>query len=327
MITKCSFFYIFLILLSTSANSVDLKSNIEAKVTSEKTKISNNISNKIVEKISAKISENENIKYFDLSVQLREHLKPSVAIESVIKLFEKGDSVVFNQTNLTTHDGSTTVNVGVGARKLFYDEKLMIGSNIFLDQQFHGEGHLRNGFGLEAITSVFDLRGNYYNAISGFKNTDEGTEKALDGRDLQFDFHLEDKFNTNIFANLFKWEDPNSTYEDKGTKVGANAKFGYLFLEGGYLDDNRNSDSYFGSIKFVVPLGNKTKRNYYAMSDIEKPITDAKLKNSYTFVSAKDKRKMFEYVSVRDKLFIPVKRENKIKLVKISKSGVKVSGF
>ena len=327
MITKCSFFYIFLILLSTSANSVDLKSNIEAKVTSEKTKISNNISNKIVEKISAKISENENIKYFDLSVQLREHLKPSVAIESVIKLFEKSDSVVFNQTNLTTHDGSATVNVGVGARKLFYDEKLMIGSNIFLDQQYFGEGHLRSGFGLEAITSVFDLRGNYYDAISGVKNTNEGTEKALDGRDLQFDFHLEDKFNTNIFANFFKWEDPNSTYEDKGTKVGANAKFGYLFLEGGYLDDNRNSDSYFGSIKFVVPLGNKTKRNYYAMSDIEKPITDAKLKNSYTFVSAKDKRKMFEYVSVRDKLFIPVKRENKIKLVKISKSGVKVSGF
>ena len=217
--------------------------------------------------------------------------------------------------------------MGVGARKLFYDEKLMIGSNIFLDQQYFGEGHLRNGFGLEAITSVFDLRGNYYDAISGVKNTNEGTEKALDGRDLQFDFHLEDKFNTNIFANFFKWEDPNSTYEDKGTKVGANAKFGYLFLEGGYLDDNRNSDSYFGSIKFVVPLGNKTKRNYYAMSDIEKPITDAKLKNSYTFVSAKDKRKMFEYVSVRDKLFIPVKRENKIKLVKISKSGVKVSGF
>jgi hypothetical protein len=93
------------------------------------------------------------------------------------------------------------------------------------------------------------------------------------------------------------------------------------------LDDNRNNDSYFGSIKFVVPLDNKIKRDYYAMSDIEKPITDAKLKNSYTFVSAKDKRKMFEYVSVRDKLFIPVKRENKIKLVKISKSGVKVSGF
>ena len=62
MIIKCIFFYIFLIFLSTSANSVDLKSNIEAKVISEKTKISNNISNKIVEKISAKISESENIK-------------------------------------------------------------------------------------------------------------------------------------------------------------------------------------------------------------------------------------------------------------------------
>ena len=93
------------------------------------------------------------------------------------------------------------------------------------------------------------------------------------------------------------------------------------------MDDNRNNDSYFGSIKFVVPLGDKGKRDYYAMSDIEKPITDAKLKNSYKLAKAKNKRKVFEYVSVRDKLFIPVKRENKIKLVKISKSGVKVSGF
>ena len=54
MSIRCTFFYIFLILLSTSANSVDLKSNIEAKVTSEKTKISNNISNKIVEKFLQK---------------------------------------------------------------------------------------------------------------------------------------------------------------------------------------------------------------------------------------------------------------------------------
>ena len=64
----------------------------------------------------------------------------------------------------------------------------MLGSNVFVDYQFD-ESHLRNGLGVEAISSVFDLRGNYYNAISGFKATDEGREKALDGYDIQLNYH------------------------------------------------------------------------------------------------------------------------------------------
>ena len=329
-VLKLIFSSIFLIIVTTSSNSENLISKIDDKITSEKVNISNNISDKIsntiVEKISTIIKKNENIKYFDLSIKLQENLKPSVAIEGVEKLFEKKDSVLFHQINFNAHDDSATFNMGVGHRKLFIDEKLMIGSNIFFDQEMT-QGHLRTGFGLEAITSIFDLRGNYYNAITGFKKTDDGIEKALDGRDLQLDFHLSDKYDANIFANLFKWENPNSTYEEKGTKVGANVKFGHLFVEGGYLDDNKNNDSYFGSIKFVVPLGSKVKKDYYALAEIEKPITDSKMKNSYRSVSAKAKRKVFEYRSVRDKFYIPVKRENKIKLLKIAKSGVQVSGF
>jgi len=323
-------FSIIVIFFNTSVYSVDLKSKFNDKVTSEKTRVSKNISDKIsnniVEKISEIISKDENIKYFDLSLKLRENLKPSIAIESVNKLLEKDVSVFFNQINFTTHDDSATFNIGMGHRTLFYDEKLMIGSNLFLDHEIY-VGHLRNGFGLEAITSIFDLRGNYYNAITGFKDTDDGIEKALDGRDFQLDFHLSDKYDANIFANLFKWKDPKSTYMETGNKLGANVKFGNLFIEGGYLDDNKKNSSYFGSIKFVVPLGSKVKRDYYALAEIEKPITDLKMKNSYRPVSAKSKRKVFEYRSVRDKFYIPVKRENKIKLLKIAKSGVQVSGF
>ena len=51
------------------------------------------------------------------------------------------------------------------------------------------------------------------------------------------------------------------------------------------------------------------------------------MKDSYQLASLKNKRKAFEYTSVEDKLYLPVKRENKIRVVKISKSGVKVSGF
>ena len=81
------------------------------------------------------------------------------------------------------------------------------------------------------------------------------------------------------------------------------SSIGNLAFEFGYLNDNKDNDGLFGSLKVVVPLGeqretlNKDKEN-------------------------KNKSNL----SLKDKLYMPVQRENKIKLVKIS-SGVKVSGF
>ena len=243
----------------------------------------------------------ENMKYLDFDIQVQEKLKPSFSIMSVTELFKTDSGTVFNQTSLNTHDDDGTINIGLGARKLLNDNKILIGSNLFYDHQFD-EGHKRTGVGVEAISSVFDIRGNYYNAISGSKTTSEGSERALDGWDTQLDYHLPGEKDVNIFANLFRFENSatGSTYEEKGTKLGANASLGNFIIEGGYLDDNQNNDAFFGSIKFVVKLGdqgeNKT-RNY------------------------------LEYTDVSNKLYQPVKRENKIRVVKISKSGVKVGGF
>ena len=243
----------------------------------------------------------ENMKYLDFDIQVQENLKPSFSIMSVTELFKIDSGTVFNQTSLNTHDDDETINIGLGARKLLNDNKILIGSNLFYDHQFD-EGHKRTGVGVEAISSVFDIRGNYYNAISGSKTTSEGSERALDGWDTQLDYHLPGERDVNIFANLFRFENSatGSTYEEKGNKIGANASLGNFIIEGGYLDDNQNNDAFFGSIKFVVKLGdqgeNKT-RNY------------------------------LEYTDVSNKLYQPVKRENKIRVVKISKSGVKVGGF
>ena len=243
----------------------------------------------------------ENMKYLDFDIQVQENLKPSFSIMSVTELLKMDSGTVFNQTSLNTHDGDGTINIGLGARKLLNDNKILIGSNLFYDHQFD-EGHKRTGVGVEAISSVFDIRGNYYNAISGSKTTSEGSERALDGWDTQLDYHLPGERDVNIFANLFRFENSatGSTYEEKGTKLGANASLGNFIIEGGYLNDNKKNDVFFGSIKFVVKLGdqgeNKT-RNY------------------------------LEYTDVSNKLYQPVKRENKIRVVKISKSGVKVGGF
>ena len=251
----------------------------------------------------------ENMKYLDFDIQVQEKLKPSFSIMSVTELFKIDSGTVFNQTSLNTHDGDGTINIGLGARKLLNDNKILIGSNLFYDQQFD-EGHKRTGVGIEAISSVFDIRGNYYNAISGSKTTSEGSERALDGWDTQLDYHLPGEKDVNIFANLFRFENSatGSTYEEKGTKIGANASFGNFIIEGGYLDDNKKHDVFFGSIKFVVKLGKFDS-------------------DSYKLQQERKKRNYLEYTDVSDKLYQPVKRENKIRVVKISKSGVQVSGF
>ena len=251
----------------------------------------------------------ENMKYLDFDIQVQEKLKPSFSIMSVTELFKIDSGTVFNQTSLNTHDGDGTINIGLGARKLLNDNKILIGSNLFYDQQFD-EGHKRTGVGIEAISSVFDIRGNYYNAISGSKTTSEGSERALDGWDTQLDYHLPGEKDVNIFANLFRFENSatGSTYEEKGTKIGANASFGNFIIEGGYLDDNKKNEVFFGSIKFVVKLGKFDS-------------------DSYKLQQERKKRNYLEYTDVSDKLYQPVKRENKIRVVKISKSGVQVSGF
>ena len=289
---------ISLFFLLKNALAVDLKPNASDKFYSSINEFSQNLAQGLADKLK----QNENLKYFDISLDLQENQKPTIEIQSVSKLKEDTDSVYFNQTNLSSYNGETTINLGFGKRKLYKDETVMLGSNIFVDYQFD-ESHLRNGLGVEAISSVFDLRGNYYNAISGFKATDEGREKALDGYDIQLNYHVTGKNNTDLYLQTFEWENPNSTYKEKGEKFGITSQIGNLNFDLGYLNDNQNNDGFYAGIKLVVPLGNVENKKPETQTETSK------------------------YVSVRDKLYIPVKRENKIKVVKISKSGVKISGF
>jgi len=287
---------IFSLIFFQGVWALDLESEFNNRFYSKINKFSQDLAVSLTDKLK----EHENIKYFDMSVDLQQKKKPSLEIKAVNKISESSDGALFNQTSISAHDGDATINFGLGKRKLLENDTWMLGANAFLDYQLN-EAHLRNGFGLEAISSIFDVRGNYYNAISGFKTTDDGREKALDGYDLQLNYHLLGKNNTDIFLNTFEWKNPNSSFLEKGEKLGITTQVGNFAYDIGYLNDNKNGDEFFGGVKLIIQLG-------------EKKIS-------------KNNKERSGFVSVRDQLYIPVKRENKIKVVKISKSGVQVSGF
>jgi len=293
-----------LIVTNVGSQDLDLGKKVSDKISAFKQGKLNAYAGQLSEGISSFAEEHfENMKYLDFNINAQEYLKPTFSIMSVSEIMKIDSGTIFNQTSINTHDSDETINIGFGVRKLLNDNTLLLGANTFYDHQLT-ESHKRVGVGAEAITSIFDVRGNYYNALSARRTNSESTiERALDGWDLRGDYHLPIDEDVNLFISAFEFENPEtvSSYKEKGNKFGMDATLGNFVMEAGYMNDNQANDAYFGNIKYVINFGADNQSN-----------------------TPKDAKTLTD---VSDKLYQPVKRENKIRVVKIDASGVVVGGF
>jgi adhesin/invasin len=241
------------------------------------------------------------VKHLELDIQVQESSKPTFSLTNVNKISEAATSAFFNQNTVSLHKDDQTVNFGLGYRNLIQNDTVMLGANIFFDYSFD-DAHQRNGVGVEAISSVFDIRGNYYDATSGIQTFGDGsTEEALDGWDARLDYHLPLAYDVNVFAGIFEFENAAGNFTLDGEKYGLAGSVGKTNFEVGYIDDNKSGDGTYANLTMVFDLGQP------------KELSQA--------------NGALEYVSVRDQLYTPVKRENKIRVVKISALNIVVSGF
>ncbi len=272
-------------------------SNLENRVTS----YFNGLANSLGNSISTLLTENSRVKYLDLNLGVQENLKPTISLTNVNMISEYGRSAIFNQNSLNLHNNDQTINLGLGHRTMLNDDKVIFGLNLFFDYAFD-DSHQRNGAGLEVISSVFDLRSNIYDATSGIEAVSIGkNEEAMDGWDMRLDYHLPVQLNARLFVGIFEFENAAGSYELEGEKYGLNIISNNLDLEVGYIDDNKTGDGSFANLSYILPLSSKSSFS----------------NNSSNY---------FEYVSVSDRLYEPVKRENKIKVVTTTLN-VKASGF
>ncbi len=260
----------------------------------------NGMTNSISQNIKSLLSENDTVKYLDLSIGVQENLKPTISATNVNKIAETGYGILFNQNSLSVHNQDQTINLGIGHRSLLNENRIILGINAFLDYSFD-DSHQRNGAGVEVISSLFDLRSNIYDATSGIENVNSSkTEEAMDGWDIRLDYHLPTEINTRIFASKFDFENGKGDFELEGERYGLNLKQSNYDFELGYIDDNKTGDGVFANISYVVPLG----PNFNRGADTE----------------------IFEYEEVSDRLYEPVKRENKIRVL-TTVLNIKASGF
>ena len=294
----------FIISLCVSAN-IYAGADDEIIVAAERKAL--NATNGILRSLTSGLTESlknfESIKYLDIQIEAQENFNPAYSVTILNSLFENKNSLFFNQNNLTHNKDEQTINFGLGYRTLVNNDKVLLGANIFYDYAFD-DNHRRIGAGLEVISSVFDFRSNIYEAESDVVTLTNGsTEEALDGWDARIDYHIPVGFDLRIFGTYFDWEDSAKTYENKGEQYGIAGQYGLVKFEVGYRDEegNKKKDA-FGKISLVIPLGDVATSGVVS-------------------------RGMMEMVSVRDQLYEPVERENRIRVVRISAGNIVVSGF
>ena len=193
-----------------------------------------------------------------------------------------------------------TVNIGIGHRILRIDNKLLLGANVFYDQEFPYD-HKRGGIGFEARSSVAELNANKYYRISTWNAGYNGIqEKALGGHDIELGVPLPYMNWAKVYAKRFKWEGDTTASDIQGDDLSlrANLPFG-LSVEGGRrnFSTNGNSDENFVRLTW----------NSNPPTD-EKPLTISN--EAYTLTSMEGHR----YDKVRRENIIQKQRSGKFKV-------------
>ena len=278
-------------LFALNANAQDLKNKATNKITSELNKsLTSGLANIFP---TAEVS---------LSSGKTQKVKGNILVVMPLSDINDKKNTTFTQGSIYLSDGDQeTLNLGIGQRRLIDNENLMLGANMFFDEEFTSR-HRRASFGVEAITSVGSLRANQYYGLSGWKTVKGIREKALDGHDMEVGAPLPYLPWTKAYYRTFEWEGASGTPDLKGDEMSleANLPLGLNVEVGKRSNDNSTKDREFVSLTWKCCY---------------KP-------DQQTFGLAK---KAFNLTSVADQRFQKVRRQNLI--VKQQDLALSVIGF
>ncbi|GAB7024743.1 inverse autotransporter beta domain-containing protein [Salidesulfovibrio brasiliensis] len=137
----------------------------------------------------------------------------SVNADALVALHELDEdgNFVFSQLGGRYKKDRFIGNLGVGYRKLSFDETLVWGVNAFYDYDFMG-GHSRGGVGAEIKTELLDVYSNYYFPLSPWKKAYDHKyleERAAEGFDFGLTGRLPFLKSVDWKTRYYKWYGKN----------------------------------------------------------------------------------------------------------------------
>ena len=239
----------------------------------------------------------------DFSIKSTEGLKPQIGILTFKPLNDTDEGLTFFQGSFFTHDGDReTLNLGLGKRMFNEDDSAMFGLNVFYDHELD-YNHQRISIGGEIKSSILELSTNHYFGTSGEQTGKNNIkEEVADGYDLEFGAHVPYIPTAKMYAKIFEYDIPGaSDYEGVEYSSNIGIPNSGVNFEVGYKEYGNNAyeDQWFFNLTFSL----------------------SKMNPNTSFVSDK----AFERVSMKDKKYEKVRRENII--VKSKGFSVKAGGL
>ena len=191
-----------------------------------------------------------------LSFQFQEGWKPLYSVETVQPLGHYDDrsrDVWFTQQRISrASDIGTTLNVGVGYRRISKDDRRLYGAHLFYDHRFLRH-HDRLSGGLEYMSGESEFRFNWYGSASDERVLDANLhtlERVANGYTLEYGKTFKNARWARVYVEGYHWN--QERHADKnGLRVGSELQLTpRVSVDMGYNKPEHNSGGAYGKITF-----------------------------------------------------------------------------
>lgn len=191
-----------------------------------------------------------------LSFQFQEGWKPLYSVETVQPLGhydDKSRDVWFTQQRISrASDIGTTLNVGVGYRRISKDDRRLYGAHLFYDHRFLRH-HDRLSGGLEYMSGESEFRFNWYGSASDERVLDANLhtlERVANGYTLEYGKTFKNARWARVYVEGYHWNQERQA-DKNGLSVGSELQLTpRVSFDMGYNKPEHNSGGAYGKITF-----------------------------------------------------------------------------
>ena len=191
-----------------------------------------------------------------LSFQFQEGWKPLYSVETVQPLGHYDDKlrdVWFTQQRISrASDIGTTLNVGVGYRRISKDDRRLYGAHLFYDHRFLRH-HDRLSGGLEYMSGESEFRFNWYGSASDERVLDANLhtlERVANGYTLEYGKTFKNARWARVYVEGYHWNQERQA-DKNGLRVGSELQLTpRVSIDMGYNKPEHNSGGAYGKITF-----------------------------------------------------------------------------
>ena len=191
-----------------------------------------------------------------LSFQFQEGWKPLYSVETVQPLGhydDKSRDVWFTQQRISrASDIGTTLNVGVGYRRISKDDRRLYGAHLFYDHRFLRH-HDRLSAGLEYMSGESEFRFNWYGSASDERVLDANLhtlERVANGYTLEYGKTFKNARWARVYVEGYHWNQERQA-DKNGLRLGSELQLtSRVSIDMGYNKPEHSSGGAYGKITF-----------------------------------------------------------------------------